>query len=216
MPEAAASQVGLVVIGGGATGLEVIDIVRSTNGGAGRHIVAIDDGMQGQPTKLAQRHAQLLGDRTLLAGRSERFVIAIGHPSVRRSMIGAATSAGLLPADPIVHPRSVQSPGVRLGSGSVVFPNAVISTDVIVGPHSIVYMLVSLGHDVQVGENCVITPGVNVSGNVVIEDDVFIGSGAVLVPGVRIGRGAIVGAGSVVTKDVSPGAVVYGNPARTH
>jgi acetyltransferase-like isoleucine patch superfamily enzyme len=41
-----------------------------------------------------------------------------------------------------------------------------------------------------------------------------IGSGATLLCGVTVGEGAIVGAGSVVTKDVPPGAVVAGNPAR--
>jgi acetyltransferase-like isoleucine patch superfamily enzyme len=41
-----------------------------------------------------------------------------------------------------------------------------------------------------------------------------IGSGATLLCGITIGERAIVGAGSVVTKDVPPGAVVAGNPAR--
>ena len=41
-----------------------------------------------------------------------------------------------------------------------------------------------------------------------------IGSGAVIMGGVTIGRGALVGAGAVVTKDVPPGAVVAGCPAR--
>lgn len=48
----------------------------------------------------------------------------------------------------------------------------------------------------------------------VIEDDVWIGRNAVILPGVRIGRGALVGAGAVVTKDVEPGAIVGGVPAR--
>jgi UDP-2-acetamido-3-amino-2,3-dideoxy-glucuronate N-acetyltransferase len=41
-----------------------------------------------------------------------------------------------------------------------------------------------------------------------------IGSGATLLCGITVGEYALVGAGSVVTKDVPPGAVVAGNPAR--
>lgn len=41
-----------------------------------------------------------------------------------------------------------------------------------------------------------------------------IGSGATILCGVTIGEQAMIGAGSVVTKDVPPGAVVAGNPAR--
>jgi len=41
-----------------------------------------------------------------------------------------------------------------------------------------------------------------------------IGSGTTLLCGITIGENAMVGAGSVVTKDVPPGAVVAGNPAR--
>jgi len=41
-----------------------------------------------------------------------------------------------------------------------------------------------------------------------------IGTNAVVLPGVTIGRGSVVGAGSVVTRDVSPYAVVAGVPAR--
>jgi acetyltransferase-like isoleucine patch superfamily enzyme len=41
-----------------------------------------------------------------------------------------------------------------------------------------------------------------------------IGSGAVILCGLTIGEGALVGAGAVVTKNVPPGAVVAGVPAR--
>lgn len=41
-----------------------------------------------------------------------------------------------------------------------------------------------------------------------------IGSNATILCGVTIGEGALVGAGSVVTKDVAPGTIVAGNPAR--
>lgn len=41
-----------------------------------------------------------------------------------------------------------------------------------------------------------------------------IGSGAVILAGVTIGAGALIGAGAVVTRDVGPGQVVAGVPAR--
>ena len=43
-----------------------------------------------------------------------------------------------------------------------------------------------------------------------------IGSGSTILANVTIGENAIVGAGSVVTRDVPPNCVVYGNPARVH
>ena len=41
-----------------------------------------------------------------------------------------------------------------------------------------------------------------------------VGSGATILGGVTIGENALVGAGAVVTRDVEPGTVVVGNPAR--
>lgn len=43
-----------------------------------------------------------------------------------------------------------------------------------------------------------------------------IGSGAVILCGIRIGERAMIGAGSVVTTDVSDGAIVVGCPAKLH
>jgi UDP-2-acetamido-3-amino-2,3-dideoxy-glucuronate N-acetyltransferase len=47
-----------------------------------------------------------------------------------------------------------------------------------------------------------------------VERGATLGSGAVIAGGIRIGREALVGAGAVVTRDVDPGAVVVGSPAR--
>ena len=43
-----------------------------------------------------------------------------------------------------------------------------------------------------------------------------IGAGCVLLPGITIGEGALIGAGSVVSRDIPPNSVAYGNPAQVH
>jgi acetyltransferase-like isoleucine patch superfamily enzyme len=48
----------------------------------------------------------------------------------------------------------------------------------------------------------------------VVERGASLGSGSVILGGVRVGAGSLVGAGAVVTKDVAPGTVVAGVPAR--
>ena len=51
-------------------------------------------------------------------------------------------------------------------------------------------------------------------GRVTIRKNGYIGAKAVILPGVTIGEGAIVAAGAVVTKDVAPGIIVAGVPAK--
>jgi UDP-2-acetamido-3-amino-2,3-dideoxy-glucuronate N-acetyltransferase len=48
----------------------------------------------------------------------------------------------------------------------------------------------------------------------VVERGAAIGSGATILGGLRIGQAALIGAGAVVTRDVTAGEVVVGNPAR--
>lgn len=49
---------------------------------------------------------------------------------------------------------------------------------------------------------------------ITIGDNAFVGARAFVLPGISVGLGAVVGACSVVTKNVSAGMMVAGNPAR--
>lgn len=76
---------------------------------------------------------------------------------------------------------------------------------VFIGEHSIVTArAIILSHDFVAGSRV----------DTFIGDNCFVGVGSIVMPGVRIGDGSVIGAGSVVTKDIPPGSLVVGNPAR--
>ncbi|HAU37774.1 MAG TPA: transferase [Phycisphaerales bacterium] len=86
---------------------------------------------------------------------------------------------------------------------------------------------------VQIGTDCLIAPGCHITDAnhgiapnelirkqpldvkpVRIGNDVWIGAGCSILPGVTIGDGAVIGARAVVTKDIPPGAIAVGVPAK--
>jgi len=49
-----------------------------------------------------------------------------------------------------------------------------------------------------------------------IGNNVWLGAGVIVMPGVSIGDNSVIGAGSVVTKDVPPNVVAFGNPCKVY
>lgn len=51
-------------------------------------------------------------------------------------------------------------------------------------------------------------------GRIVLGDHVMVSANAVVLPNVKVGEGTVVGAGSVVTGDLPPWTIAFGQPAR--
>ncbi|HEX6348730.1 MAG TPA: DapH/DapD/GlmU-related protein [Candidatus Dormibacteraeota bacterium] len=153
------------------------------------------------------RHRSRVGARTRLVGRAHVFVCRDAEVVIGERVLMMSNFA-----------RSVFAifPGAKLEIGDRTYLNY--------GLDLAVTRLVSIGADCLIGNHVTITDNSfheltersrRPSGQPIrIEDGVWIGNRAVILPGVRIGAGAVVGAGSVVTRDVPPGSVVAGNPAR--
>lgn len=128
----------------------------------------------------------------------------------------------------------------QLGHGALVREDNEIGDDVSIGSSTVVEHHVRIGSRVRIhsmafipefsvleddcwiGPNVVITnakyprsPGVKEAlRGAHVKRGAKIGANVTLLPAVVVGENALVGAGSVVTRDVPPGAVVAGNPAR--
>src|ERR1700722_11880525 len=136
----------------------------------------------------------------------------------------------------IYHPDQVNLYGCtvgddsRIGSFVEIQKNSAIGARCKISSHSFICEGVTIEDEVFVGHGVMFTNdrhprATNEDGSLQTEDDwrcigtlvrrgAAIGSGATLLCGITIGERATVGAGSVVTRDVAPGTVVAGNPAR--
>ena len=84
--------------------------------------------------------------------------------------------------------------GVTLGDGCQIGHNVVFAT---------------LNHGLQPEER-----GITYPAPIVLGKNVWVGSNSTILQGVTIGDNAVIAAGAVVTKDVEPGTIVGGVPAR--
>ena len=76
---------------------------------------------------------------------------------------------------------------------------------------------VDIGDEVQIGSHCSIYSVSTIDGKtgpVVLGRKACVGAHSVIMPGVTIGENAVIGAMSFVNKDIPPGGVAYGVPAR--
>ena len=71
-----------------------------------------------------------------------------------------------------------------------------------------------IGHDCKLGNKIILANNAALAGHVVLEDRVYVGGLSGVHQFVRIGEGAFIGALSMVTKDVIPFGMVYGERAK--
>ncbi|ALI98843.1 acyltransferase [Rufibacter tibetensis] len=113
----------------------------------------------------------------------------------------------------------------NIGQNVVISPGVILGENVKIQNNVSIYTGVVCEDDVFLGPSMVFTNVLNPRSAInrrgeylitVVQKGASIGANATVVCGHTIGAYALIGAGAVVTKDVPPYALVYGNPSKQH
>ena len=74
--------------------------------------------------------------------------------------------------------------------------------------------LVHIAHNVEIGENTLVVCQSMFGGSTRVGKNVWIGPGVTTLEWITIGDNALIGMGSVVTRDIRPGWIAFGSPAK--
>jgi len=86
--------------------------------------------------------------------------------------------------------------------------------DTVIGAHTKIDNLVQIAHNVRLGRNCMLAAHTGISGSVVVGDGAVFGGRAGIADHLTVGAGARIAAAAGVMKDVPPGEMWVGSPAR--
>ena len=125
---------------------------------------------------------------------------------------------GKLGSNPYVEPNLFCGFGSNVEAGDNFFAN---NNCVFVDPGKITF-----GNDVKIAPQCGFYTALHpldpqqrkdnyeAAYPITVGNNVWFGGGVKVLPGVTIGDNTVIGAGSVVTKDIPPNCLAYGNPCR--
>ena len=195
----------LLLLGTGVHAGEMVEIVARMNAVQPAWDLR---GLIAAPEEAAEERAN---GAPVLPGRWEdylgaAFVPAFGWPRELRPPRERLVS--------LVDPSAFVSRTATIGVGCVIYPQCFVGLNARLG--EVVFCLSGavINQDDVVEDGVTFASGAMLAGNVHVEADCYLGQGCLVRQFVRVGRGSMIGMGAVVVKEVAPGSVMVGNPAR--
>lgn len=168
-----------------------------------------------EPGSVIGNYKVLGNDDWLLKQKQDiHAACCIGDGAVRRRILSKLKKNPKIHYPNLIARQAEISDSVKLGEGCIITTGSVLTVDIKVGNFFISNLGSTIGHDCIIEDYVTLNPGSHISGNVRLESGVSIGTGAVVIQGVTVGENVTVGAGAAVIRELPPGCVAVGVPAR--
>ncbi len=200
----------VVVVGAGGHARVCVDLLLED---PEIRVVGCVGSSDGRPSRVPLLGGDEILPEQAAAGIRHAFV-AVGANDVRRRLVGRLRADGWELVTAVSRSATV-SPTVRLGANVAVMAGAVVNAFAELGDGVIVNTGATVDHDCRLDEWVHVAPGTHLAGTVHLEEGAFMGVGSSAIPGSRVGAWSTVGAGGVVVRDIPPGIVALGVPARS-
>jgi sugar O-acyltransferase (sialic acid O-acetyltransferase NeuD family) len=200
------------IFGAGAQGRVTLEVWRSAFPDGNFSFIDDNTGLHG----IVVNGAPIAGGLEFVLdhfGPTDEVIVAMGN-NQERMVLGGKLEAKGFALGSAIHTSAVIMESAEIGGGCMLLAHTVVNTGAGLGKHVIINTAAIVEHDAIIEDGVQLGPGVSMGGRVIIEKGAFIGTGAVLAPRIKVGAGTVVGAGSVVVKDLPPGVLAYGVPAR--
>ena len=210
----------LIIIGAGDFGREVLwtcseipntDRVWQTVAGF------LDDDVEGSSARMASYGVDvpvIATIRDYIPKPYDHFICAIGDPKAKLAVCELLRGRAAQFTN-IIHPSVKVMSRTILGRGVLLCYHSWIGPDVHIGDFVTINSASSCGHAVVVEDGCTISAHCDSTGHGHLERGVFLGTHAAVLPRIRVGAFAKIAAGSVAFRNVKPGDVVVGVPAKS-
>lgn len=145
-------------------------------------------------------------------GTDVEFIIASGEPAGRKALYEKIKAAGHHFTS-LVSPYASFLPGAQIGEGCIAY-DCSLSVDAVIGDNVFIGSYAIVGHDSTFGSHGVLSTNCFIGGKTHIGECVYMAANSCAKDRITVGDKAIISMGAVLLRNVRPGAIMVGNPAR--
>ena len=195
--------------------------------GAGGHCKSVISSAQAQgleisgildikPKSKKILNCKVLEENSHKWNEKNKYLIAVRDSKLKKKLINKIYAKIKYPKFfNIIHPTSVVSEGVNLGTGICILANSYIGPDTVIGDHVCINSACVIEHDCIIGDETYMSPSVNVAGSVIVGKETFLGINSSIADNISISANTIVGASSLVLSNIKVSNQTFnGTPAK--